>query len=199
MRDLSKPITRAEWEENRKNPGPEIPCPTGPELVEALLRRFGVATSEEMNASRNLSVDTGNARRTLTITLAPDVFYPEEDLIAGLAVSRKWLRRKVGGLRAGRARVYRGADVLEKMQVCPRDSPSVSTPAPVHRFGMRAVSSKVEETRQSAGPPGSASIAKAESVAPVAWLKEEQRKPQNSVLPLSASKPRVRRTRPSEK
>ena len=75
------------------------------------------------------------------LALLPNVHYPERELVKGLSVSKRWLREVVGGLLAGRTRMYLGARVLECLQpAIPSSSMSVLAPP----TGTPAVTSKAK-------------------------------------------------------
>lgn len=130
------------------------------------------------------------------LSLSPNVYYPEDELVTGLGVARKWLRRTVGGLRGGRTRVYRGGDVLEKLCPCPTTAlPSTSVKAP--RFGGRDATSEAKEGANEDGPLGSGSTTEGGGSL-VAWARNELRnKPSVAQLKPSAH-PRKKLARRSE-
>lgn len=123
----------------------------------------------------------------LAVTLAPNVYYAEDELVEGLGISKKFLRRKVGGLRAGHRRVYRGAEILEAMQPC-QVSASVSTSAPAPRFGGPSVTSRARVGGPIGGAPGS-ELPREASGSLVARLRDERRS-MPSVSPLAPRPPR---------
>ena len=88
------------------------------------------------------------------LALLPNVHYPERELVKGLSVSKRWLRVVVGGLLAGRTRMYLGARVLECLQpAIPSSSTSVLAPP----TGTPAATSKDKAAPTGGGRPASPS------------------------------------------
>ncbi len=104
------------------------------------------------------------------LVLLPDVLYTEDALTAGLGITVKVLRRTVRSLRIARARVYRGADVLEQLKPCPTTQ-SASTSGRVRPSGGSAAMSPAKKEPSEGGAAASGSSGAVDASDPVAMLR----------------------------